>query len=187
MRWRIKENGILKWLKMLISQAQTLIILAASLLVIYGILLILGFNYINAFLYASSSTSGFTLFSNPIDYFVTRLQNILDILIFFGPILIVLCYRGIKNLKEDSMRDHDISNTYLLVISALLALLIFFLAGAPNKGETARICMFILPFLLIPVAYNLQKEKYSKVEKIKLLALVFGQTLLFQIMAIWVW
>ena len=183
----IKERGFFKWMNKLINRAQSLIILATGLVIIYSILLLLGFNYINAFLYASSTTSGFTLFSNPINYFVTRLQNILDILIFFGPILIVLCYRGIKNLKDDSERKREVSNTYLLVVSAILALLILFLAGAPNKGETARICMFILPFLLIPVAYNLHKEKYSQIEKIKLLALVFGQALLFQLIATWVW
>jgi len=47
--------------------------------------------------------------------------------------------------------------------------------------------MFILPFLLIPVAYNLQKEKYSQIERVKLLMIVFGQTLLFQLIATWVW
>ena len=181
------DNGIFKWMKNLVNKAQTLIIMAVSIVIIYGFLLLLGFNYINAFIYASSSTSGFTLFSNPVQYFTTRLQNILDILIFFGPILIVLCYRGIKNLKKDSERESVASNTYLLVLSALLGLLILFLAGAPNKGETARICMFILPFMLIPVAYNLRKDKYSQVEKLKLLVLVFGQTLLFQLIATWVW
>jgi len=169
------------------NRGQTLLIMATSLVLIYGGLLLIGFNYINAFLYASSSTSGFTLFSNPLNYFVTRIQNVLDVLIFFGPILIVLCYRGIKNLKEDSQREAKISNTYLLVISAIFALLILFVSGAPNKGETARICMFILPFLLIPVAYNLQKEKYSQIERVKLLMIVFGQTLLFQLIATWVW
>jgi len=183
----IREHGFFNWMNNLIKRGQTLLIMATSLVLTYGGLLLIGFNYINAFLYASSSTSGFTLFSNPLNYFITRIQNVLDILIFFGPILIVLCYRGIKNLKEDSQRETNTSNTYLLVISAILALLILFLAGAPNKGETARICMFILPFLLIPVAYNLQKDYYSQIERIKLLMIVFGQTLLFQLMAIWVW
>ncbi len=184
---RFREHGIFKWLNNLMNRGQTLLIMATSLVLIYGGLLLIGFNYINAFLYASSSTSGFTLFSNPLNYFVTRIQNVLDVLIFFGPILIVLCYSGIKNLKEDSQREAKISNTYLLVISAIFALLILFVSGAPNKGETARICMFILPFLLIPVAYNLQKEKYSQIERVKLLMIVFGQTLLFQLIATWVW
>jgi len=183
----VKKNGILIWVKDLLIRGQTLIIMATSLVIIYGLFILIGFNYITAFLYASSSTSGFTLLSNPLNYFVTRIQNVLDILIFFGPILLVLCYRGIKNLKGDSQRESNISNTYLLVISAILALIILFLAGAPNKGETARICMFILPFLLIPVTYNLQKENYSQLEKVKLLIIVFGQTLLFQLMVIWVW
>ena len=183
----IQGKGILNWMRSLLIRGQKLIILAMSLVIIYFLFLIVGFNYVNAFLYASSTTSGFTLFSNPLNYFVTRLQNVLDILIFFGPILTVLCYRGIKNLKQEYLRGTELSTTYLLVTSALFALLILFLAGAPNKGETARICMFILPFLLVPVAYELQKQNYAQIERIKLLAIVFGQTVLFQLIAIWVW
>jgi len=111
----------------------------------------------------------------------------MDILFFFGPILIVLCYRGIKLLKEDSRENENSSLKYFLIISALLALLILFLAGAPKKGETARICMFILPILIIPVIKYLLKEGYPRVEKAKLLILIFSQAIIMQIIAIYVW
>ena len=69
----------------------------------------------------------------------------------------------------------------------LIALGILFLTGAPKKGETARICMFILPFLLIPVIAYIQRANMSNRDKGILLLLVFGQAVLMQLFGIWVW
>ncbi|MFW9932568.1 MAG: hypothetical protein ACFFDR_07915, partial [Candidatus Thorarchaeota archaeon] len=51
-----------------------------SIIAIYALLeLTIGFNYVSAFLYASSSENpeGFMLISNPLQYFVTRIQDVL--------------------------------------------------------------------------------------------------------------
>jgi hypothetical protein len=156
----------------------------------YGVLLItLGFNYINSFLYASvaENPNGFMLLSSPIEYFTTRIQNILDIVIFFGPVLSVLAYRGIMMLREEATESPGSSKKYNLVLAALIALGLLFLTGAPKKGETARICMFILPFLLIPVLTYIQKTDMSRRDRIILLLLVFGQAVLLQLIGYWVW
>jgi hypothetical protein len=156
---------------------------------IYGVLsLSIGFNYVDALLYASSSENpnGFMLLSNPVEYFVTRLQDILDILIFLGPVLVALCYRGLQQLREDGISEEQ-RNMMVMVLSAFLALFLLFLTGAPKKGETARICMFILPFVLIPVLHLIEERKYPRSELIALLLIVFAQAVLIQLIGTYVW
>lgn len=166
------------------------VLLTVSVGAIYGLLLVtIGFNYIDAFLYASSleNPNGFMLFANPIDYIVTRVQNVLDIVIFFGPVLSVLAYRGLMAMREERGNGDHLQTRYNLAIAALISLALLFLTGAPKKGETARICMFVLPFLLIPVLGYIENTKMTRREKFNLLILVFGQAVLFQLFGLWVW
>ena len=186
----IREDGITLWFKRLLDSFQKVIIIGAVVLATYGLLsIVLGFNYVNAFLFASASenSTGFMLFADPLFYIQTRIRNILDILIFFGPVLTVLCYRGFKLLREKAKTDSGAQQKYLLVLSALLALSILFLAGTPHHGETARICMFLLPFLLIPVISYLKDENYSRNEMVKLIIIVFAQSVLMQLIGTYVW
>ena len=154
-----------------------------------GMAIFLDFNYITAFLYATSSENpnGFMLIANPLEYLVTRIQDVLDILIFFGPILTVLCYEGFMWLKKNKEMDEIVSTKYNVVLASLVALLLLFLTGAPKKGETARICMFILPLLLIPVITFLQNKDVTWREKVLLLIVVFAQTVLIQTIGVWLW
>lgn len=186
----VEATGIVHRLRATLRFLQRPVLLSLCVGGIYGLLLVtLDFNYINAFLYASSleNPNGFMLLSNPVEYFTTRIQDILDIVIFFGPVLSVLAYRGFVMLRKEATEDADSSKKYNLVLSSLIALGLLFLAGAPKKGETARICMFILPFLLIPVITYIQRTNMSRRNKIILLALVFGQAVLLQLLGIWVW
>jgi uncharacterized membrane protein len=154
-----------------------------------GMAIFLDFNYITAFLYATSSENpnGFMLIANPLEYFITRIQDVLDILIFFGPILTALCYEGFMWLKKNKELDDIVSTKYNLVLSSLVALLLLFLTGAPKKGETARICMFILPLLLIPVITLLQSKNVTWREKVLLISVVFAQAVLMQTIGVWLW
>ena len=147
------------------------------------------FNYINSFLFAAESESGpgFMLLTNPVKYVITRIADILDILIFFGPIMTVLCYRGFKCLKEESSMNDKSALIYILSLSAILSILIVFLTGAYDHGETARAAMYIYPFLLLPVAFYLKKENFSSIERNKLLILVFSQTLIMQLFGFYIW
>ncbi|MFX0073562.1 MAG: hypothetical protein ACFFAO_20995, partial [Candidatus Hermodarchaeota archaeon] len=172
--WKIKDfkdenNRKAKFIDY-IKNLQKLIIITLGLMAIYGLFLVVfGFNYLNAFFYAAQSESGggFILFTNPLRYIATRVGDILDILIFFGPILIVLCYYGFKTLKKDSGISKDSLQMYLLALSAIIALLIIFLTGAYDHGETARAAIYIYPFLLLPVAIYLKNENFSQNEKKK--------------------
>ena len=186
----IDVTGIADRLKVTLKSLQNPILLSLCVGAVYGLLLVtLGFNYINALLYASASENpnGFMLLSSPIEYFASRIQNILDIAIFFGPVLSVLAYRGFITLRKEATENPDSSKKYNLILAALIALGLLFLTGAPKKGETARICMFILPFLLIPVIAYIQRANMSNRDKGILLLLVFGQAVLMQLFGIWVW
>jgi hypothetical protein len=187
---RKSDEPILSQLKsFLISQAKLIGICIGVASVYLGLAVFLDFNYITAFTYAASSENpnGFMLLANPLEYFVTRVQNVLDILIFFGPTLTVLSYEGVIWLQKNRELNDIISTKYNLVLSSLLALLLLFLTGAPKKGETARICMFILPLLLIPVITLLQSKNVTWREKVLLLIVVFTQTVLMQTIGIWLW
>ena len=186
----VETNSYVDRLKAALTSIKYPFILSLCVGAVYGLLLItLGFNYINAFLYASSleNPNGLMLFSSPVEYFTTRIQDILDIVIFFGPVLSVLAYRGFVMLREEAALDVDSSKKYNIVLAALIALGLFFLTGAPKKGETARICMFILPFLLISVMTYIQKTNMSRRDKMILLVLVLGQAVILQLFGTWVW
>jgi hypothetical protein len=185
-----QQFGLVKWIKKVILEVQKLAIICIAVLSIFVFLYVaIGFNYIEAFLYAShlENADGFMLFADPLSYFVSRAQNILDIVFCFGPILIVLFYQGILAMKNRA-KDNDLSyKMYAFVIAAFLALLLLFIAGAPKKGETARICMFILPFLLLPVITWINQNKVSQNEKIKLAIFVFLQAITMQLFFTFVW
>ena len=185
-----KGNGILRRLRTLADQSQVLVLAVITIGMVYVALdMFFGFNYLEAFLYASSleNPSGFLLLSDPLAYFATRVEDVLDIAIFFGPVLGVLAFRGFSIMEERLEGNQTSSRTRNLVIAALIALLLLFLTGAPKKGETARICMFILPVLLMPVAAYLEARAVTLQDKAKLLAVVFLQALIMQLLVYWIW
>jgi hypothetical protein len=195
-RTTLKENGIKKSLLLVIQPYYTLIATCGAIVLGYLLLWKLsGFNYLEAFTFASAleNPNGFMLFTDPGQYFITRLQDIMDILVFFEPILIVLCYRGFQSMRKsitdqpDGINQEMTRQKYFLFLAALIALGIMFLTGAPKKGETARICMFILPFLLITVMDYLQRNRFSGMEKFLLLAVVFAQTIVMQLIMNYIW
>jgi hypothetical protein len=184
------RSGAIDRTRRFVASVSKLAFACLAVVLLYGLLYFgLGFNYIEAFLYASSleNPGGFMLLASPTQYIATRSQDILDIVVFFGPVLSVLCYRGLKRMKDASSMELGSSQAYNLVLASLVALLLLFLTGAPKKGETARICMFVLPFLLIPVLYYLDGAQFTKTEKMKLLLLVFLQAVIIQLFGQWLW
>ncbi|MHA1769985.1 MAG: hypothetical protein ACTSYL_10370 [Candidatus Thorarchaeota archaeon] len=164
--------------------------LTIGMAMIYGALyLMLGFNYIDAFLYASAmeNPNGFMLFASPLEYLVTRIEDVLDILVFLGPVLVFFAYSGLVSLKNNSNQNKEAGELYHIVLAALIALILLFLTGAPKKGETARICMFVLPFVMITIAWHMQQEKYSQREILKLILLVLAQAVIMQTIGVYVW
>ncbi len=186
--------------------------LARSAVVIAGVTtkyvilyLISGFNYFGSFQIASAleNPGGFMLFAEPANYLFTRLENVCEILVFFGPFLLVLFVRGMKTMLRESSEPRGLSPRKTLpqnkpggspavLLKCLTALGIatlaaMFLTGAFRTGETARACLFIVPYLMFPVAVYLDRCSYRERDKTVLLWLVFGQTMVMQTFGGYYW
>lgn len=137
------------------------------------------FNYINSFITAFHLESQF--FTNFINYIFTRLQAIFEIILFFGPFLTVMTIRGIRAMKKKKL--------HLLIIFAfaMFSLISIFIGGAFERGETARACLFMYPYLIFPVVAYLEESKFSIMEKKALLILVFIQSAFMQMFGNYVW
>lgn len=163
--------------------------LIAGVVLLYGVAYVaLGFNYAQAFSVASASENpgGFMLLANPVEYFTSRIEDVLDITVFYGPVLAVLGFRGLQQLRSNPGTPSN-KKAYLMAIAAIIALGLLFLTGTPKKGETARICMFILPFLLLPVLSFVESAGYSKWDRFLLLVVVVLQAILMQLVGTYIW
>jgi hypothetical protein len=161
---------------------------SAAILSVLGIVYIIlylltGFNYLRSFFIAShlENPQGFRFFYEPISYIFTRLENISEILLFFGPFLSIMMVRGLR------LRYRKMPDLKLLTLLATGMLLLMFATGAFHTGETARACIFILPYLLFPVALYLEHVKISASEQLLILHLVFFQTIVMQIIGKFWW
>ena len=150
-----------------------------------AIYLATGFDYLWAFRTASvlENPGGFMAVTKPASYFLTRLEDIADILWYFGPFLLVLSVSGMRLLWRSRSHPEVLATTVL----GLLTLAAMFLSGAFRTGETARACLFIVPYLMLPVAAYLQHRGCTMHDKRVLAWLVFGQTLAMQTLGGYYW
>jgi hypothetical protein len=139
-----------------------------------------GYNGWAAFREAShyENPNGLILFVDPVNYLFTRVEDVSEILFFFGPFLIVLFWRGMKRI--------ELTPLFTLNVLAIATLLGMFLIGAWRTGETARACAFIYPFLLFPVA-KLIDGGSTKNARLQLASLVFLQTIVMQSLGTFHW
>ena len=153
---------------------------------LYGLLYLgTGFNYLHSFRTASAleNPGGFYLLAEPASYAMTRLEDVADILCFFGPFLLVLSLGGMRMMVRTKAYPEPAALTALGVV--ILAAM--FLSGAFRTGETARACLFIYPYLMLPVAACLQRTEFSLTDRKVLLVLVFGQSLAMQTFGGYFW
>lgn len=159
-----------------------------SLLVIGGVVivhvlfyLVAGYNAALTFLTASrhENPSGFMLFADPSDYFFTRVENVAEVAVFFGPFLLVLFIRG--------LRDFQFKPLAVLTGLGCLTLLLMYVIGAWRTGETARACAFIYPYLLFPVGSYLDRVQTGASQRLQLATLVFVQSVLMQTFGWYYW
>jgi hypothetical protein len=128
-----------------VTRSLSVIAVAVALL---GLLrLTFGFDWLGAFLKATAmeNAPGFLLFAEPRRYVWYRLGAVAEILAFFTPFLGLLLIRGWGALKRCS------EDAWALAGLGPLSLLCLLLTGSYKIGEAARICLFILPCLLLPV------------------------------------
>jgi hypothetical protein len=125
--------------------------LFAPLLVLYvGLYLGGGFSYIAALRTAThlENPHGFRLLAEPLSYLSTRLEDVCEIAVFAGPVLLSLILGNAK----DFVREHPLGGR--LLVTGLATLAALFLTGAYRTGETARACLFIFPYLLSACGRN---------------------------------
>jgi len=119
------------------------VVFVLAFLIIYAVT---GYSQLETFLLASHSENpdGFRLFHQPFIYFVTRLEDIGEILLFlsFGFLAILFS----KKFGTEVLENPKINILFFSAISALSAMLF---TGAYGTGETARACLFLVPYFLI--------------------------------------
>ena len=98
-----------------------------------GLYLVTGYDAWHAFREAShfENPNGFMAMVDPVNYLFTRLEDVSEILLFLGPFLAIVCYRGLRRSEVTPL----VTLTYL----AILTLGGMYLAGAWRTGETAQI------------------------------------------------
>ncbi len=109
--------------------------------------LLFGFDWLAAFSLAArmENPGGFLLFIEPKRYLWYRLGAVGEVALFFTPFLCWLWARGFPRLRRLS------GDGFALAWLGPCSLAAMLLSGAFKIGEVARIALFILPFLLLPV------------------------------------
>jgi len=127
--------------------SRTMATIALAAFILATLVPLFGFNWWRAFTTASAleNDRGFLLFSDPAIYLWYRLGSVAEILFYFTPGLCLLAWRGWRELKNAA------PDLYALAWLAPASLGLFLLSGAMRVGEAARIAMFVLPYLLLPV------------------------------------
>jgi len=156
----------------------TLVFIGLVYLLMNGLL---SFNYLESFSIASKidNPNGFMLFANPARYLLTRLESMAEILVFFGPFLTILMWRGLPNLRQQQPK------LFIFTLLGLAAMLLLLGAGVFQTGETARVCLFLIPYLFLPVAMYLKDA--TPPAMVELMFLVFAQAIFMQLFGIYVW
>jgi len=126
------------WLSLMVT-----VVFVLSFLIIYSTT---SYNHLETFLQASHSENpdGFRLLHQPFVYFMTRLEDVGEIFLFlsFGYVAVLFS----KKLGIEVFENNKINILFFSAISALSAML---LTGAYGTGETARACLFLVPYFLI--------------------------------------
>nr|MBP7415096.1 hypothetical protein [Pyrinomonadaceae bacterium] len=131
---------------------------------------------------------GFMLFVDPVNYLFTRIEDVAEILFFFGPFLLVLLVRGFRTkFQLRPLADLRLRPLFVLTVLACTSLLGMYAVGAWRTGETARACAYIYPYLLFPVGYYLDDAQVGSSGRLLLAALVFMQSVGMQVFGTYHW
>jgi len=115
------------------------------------------YNQLETFLLASQSENpdGFRLFHQPFVYLMTRLEDIGEIFLFlsFG-------YLAVFFSRKSGTEVFENRNINILFFSAITAISTMLLTGAYGTGETARACLFLVPYFLI-LLKNISSDNFK--------------------------
>lgn len=142
-----------------------------------------GFDWLTSLKTASllENPEGFWLLVNPGSYLFTRLEGLTEVCLFASPLVLVAAgwLLGSRSLGQRELRA--------LVGTALGAFLAMLLAGAFKTGETARSCLFVAPFLVLPIAAVDEARELAPAQRTLLAVAVFTQSVLMQLGGQYYW
>jgi hypothetical protein len=156
-------------------------VLAGAALLLAGIWLVFGFNWLYSFQRASAieNEAGFLLFAHPRRYLWYRLGAVAEIALYFTPFLWVLAWRGLGTLRREHPDAFAVAWLGPLVLAGML------LAGMLKIGEAARVCIFIVPYLLLPALVAFRE--LDDAGRVRTAALVFGWSTCMQLFGFYQW
>lgn len=143
-----------------------------------------GFDWLESFRIASrrENPAGFRLLVNPGDYLFTRIECVAEIALFAGPVVVALWARGLSVARAAARPV-----LWLAGLGAL-TLLAMFLSGSFKTGETARACLFFIPYLVLPVAALAGDEReLDRARQLDVVCLAMAQTLAMQLCGDFFW
>jgi hypothetical protein len=160
-------------------------LLAAALagLAILAMVPLFGYNYLQSFLTASrlENPDGFRGLATPMSYVFTRIENVAEPLLFLGPAL------GLLLVFSLVRREWKASPETKLMALAIAGQLLIFLTGALRTGETARACLYLVPFIVLglaPIVSRLWRDERSQTV---VLAVVVFQLVVMQVVGNYYW
>lgn len=146
-------TGLLALWRLAVQRRWDIAVLGASMA---GLLLVLevvfraafGYSHVDAFMTAAriENPDGFRGFAVPLEYVMTRIENVAEIAFFLSLGAFALVCRP-ANLRLALLDWRQPENA--LFWSGVISLAAMFAAGTFNTGETARICLFIYPYLVL--------------------------------------
>ena len=159
---------------------QNILILFSGSLVLFLLTVFLlnqtyNYDYFESFLTASriENKHGFMLFSQPLNYFATRVEDVFEVSVFLS-LGIMAFLTTIKYKLQNNVFG-------ILSLIAIVILLLMFLSGAYKTGETARACLFVVGFVLI-LLRNIPNSLLTS-----LISFAALQTILMQILGFYFW
>jgi hypothetical protein len=140
-----------------------------------------GYGWLASFVKAATieNANGFLLFTEPKRYLWYRLGAIAEIAFFFSPFLVLALCRGWAALRRASQDAAALA----WIGPACLSLML--LSGAMKIGEAARICLFILPYLLLPVLAWFREA--SDASRFRVAQAVFAWGVVMQLFGFYQW
>lgn len=159
---------------------RTACVVAVTMILHLGVFCLTGFDYVQGFRTAAAleNPNGFRLFHEPLSFAVTRVECIAEILLFLGPIALAMIAGSFATLNRNGRG---------MTLAAITTLLAMFATGAFHTGETARACLFIVPFLALPMMEWCGRWCEAAKSRWRLVACLFGQSLVMQFFGDFFW
>lgn len=159
---------------------RTACVVAVTAILHLSVFCLTGFDYVKAFWTATSleNPNGYRLLYEPLSFAITRVECIAEIVLFLGPVVLAMITGSLQLLNHPRRA---------MTLAAGMTLLAMFATGAFHTAETARACLFIVPFLALPMAEWCRRSCPTSNERWRLAVCVFGQSLVMQLFGDFFW